>query len=136
MMGLTTLDRALAGKGVGIYTWNAEPTGAERLALAKFGAVHQVRLPPNADKASVIDQFAEALKLDETFGRNWDALADVLRDLSDGILLIHDHGIKADVAATLIDLVRDLVGPSLTAVVCRAGRTKAERSQDPRLTLL
>ena len=135
-MGQTTLDRALAGKGAGIYTWNAEPTGPERLALTKFGAVYQVRLPPDANKAAVIDQFAEALKLDESFGRNWDALNDVLRDLPDGILIVHDHGINADVANTLVDLVRDLVGPSLTAVVCRAGRTKAERAQEPRLTPL
>jgi hypothetical protein len=135
-MGRTTLDRALAGKGAGIYTWNAEPTGAERLALAKFGAVHQVRLPPDAGKAAVIEQFAESLKLDESFGRNWDALADVLRDLPDGILVVHDHGINADVATTLVDLVRDLVGPSLTAVVCRAGRTKAERALEPRLVPL
>jgi hypothetical protein len=132
-MSRTTLDRALAGKGAGIYSWNAEPTGAERLALTKLGTVHQVRLPPDADKAIVMDQFAESMKLDETFGRNWDALVDVLRDLPDGVLLVHDHGIKPDVATTLVDLVRDLVGPSLTAVVCRAGRTKAERALEPRL---
>jgi hypothetical protein len=132
-MSRTSLDRALAGKGIGLYEWNAEPTGAERIALARFGEVFQVRLKPNANKNEVMDRFAEALELDETFGRNWDALVDVIRDLPDGILLLHDHGLKGEVIEPLIDLLRGLVGPSLSAVICRAGRTKEERAAEPRL---
>jgi RNAse (barnase) inhibitor barstar len=132
-MSRTTLDRALAGKGAGLYVWNAEPTGPERTALTRFGRVYQVRLPPRADKETVMTQFAEGLELEETFGRNWDALSDVLRDLPDGVLLVHDHGLKPDLAATLVDVLRELVGPSLTAVFCRAGRTKEERAAEPRL---
>jgi hypothetical protein len=132
-MSRTSLDRALAGKGIGLYEWNAEPTGPERAALTRYGAVYQVRLKPDSDKAEVMDRFAEALKLDKTFGRNWDALVDVIRDLPDGILVIHDHGLKPALADTLIDTLRDLIGPSLSAVVCRAGRTKEERAAEPRL---
>jgi RNAse (barnase) inhibitor barstar len=132
-MSRTSLDRALAGKGIGLYEWNAEPTGAERIALARFGEVFQVRLKPNANKNEVMDRFAEALELDETFGRNWDALVDVIRDLPDGILVVHDHGLKDEIIEPLVELLRDLVGPSLSAVICRAGRTKEERAAEPRL---
>jgi RNAse (barnase) inhibitor barstar len=132
-MSRTSLDRALAGKGIGLYEWNAEPTGAERVALARFGEVYQVRLKPHANKDEVMDRFAEALELDETFGRNWDALVDVIRDLPDGLLLVHDHGLATELSNTLTDLLRDLVGPALSAVICRAGRTKEERAAEPRL---
>jgi RNAse (barnase) inhibitor barstar len=33
------------------------------------------------DKAEILDAFAEALRLPDWFGRNWDALVDALRDL-------------------------------------------------------
>ncbi|WP_416974651.1 barstar family protein [Streptomyces sp. 4F14] len=32
------------------------------------------------DRAGLMDRFAEGLRLPDWFGRNWDALADVLRD--------------------------------------------------------
>ncbi|HEY8985902.1 MAG TPA: barstar family protein [Streptomyces sp.] len=33
------------------------------------------------DKAGLMDRFADGLNLPDWFGRNWDALADVLRDV-------------------------------------------------------
>ena len=47
------------------------------------------------DKDSLLDQIAEALGFPDTFGNNWDALADSLGDLSwlpaPGYVLLLDH---------------------------------------------
>ena len=42
--------------------------------------VVQLDLGGVADKAGVMDRFAQALALPDWFGRNWDALADSLSD--------------------------------------------------------
>ena len=44
-------------------------------------AVSVVDLADAADKAAIMDAFSVGLGLPEWFGRNWDALTDVLRDL-------------------------------------------------------
>lgn len=43
-------------------------------------AVCRIELAGCADKAALLDRMAEALALPADFGRNWDALADCLRD--------------------------------------------------------
>jgi RNAse (barnase) inhibitor barstar len=45
-------------------------------------AVHRVRLDHCRDKAAVLERFAHALSFPDWTGRNWDALADALADLS------------------------------------------------------
>lgn len=58
------------------------------------------------DRTDLLDRFAEALRVPWAFGRNWDALDDVLRDLSwldpaDGYLVVLEGW--ADVAARIPD---------------------------------
>ena len=36
------------------------------------------------DRPGLMDRFADGLNLPDWFGRNWDALADVLRDVPEG----------------------------------------------------
>lgn len=54
-----------------------------------------VALPTSGDKDALLDALAEALGFPAWFGRNWDALADCLGDLSwrpaPGYLLVFEH---------------------------------------------
>lgn len=68
------------------------------------------------DKADLLARLAVALRCPDSFGDNWDALADALRDLSwlpaTGVALLCDHAdalCNADgaVFATLKDVCRD-----------------------------
>ncbi|MFH8684135.1 barstar family protein [Streptomyces lydicus] len=68
----------------GVLTWPADRPVAEALAAARdagwTGAV--LELADVTDKAAFMERCAGALRLPEWFGRNWDALADCLTDLS------------------------------------------------------
>ncbi|MFF8898627.1 barstar family protein [Streptomyces lydicus] len=68
----------------GVLTWPAGRPVADALAAARdagwTGAV--LELADVADKAAFMERCARALRLPEWFGRNWDALADCLTDLS------------------------------------------------------
>ncbi|MFI9357897.1 barstar family protein [Streptomyces lydicus] len=68
----------------GVLTWPADRPVADALAAARdagwTGAV--LELADVADKAAFMERCARALRLPEWFGRNWDALADCLTDLS------------------------------------------------------
>ncbi|MFD8546217.1 barstar family protein [Streptomyces sp. NPDC059649] len=68
----------------GVLPWPADRPVAEALAAARdagwTGAV--LGLEGVADKAAFMDRCAGALRLPDWFGRNWDALADCLTDLS------------------------------------------------------
>ncbi len=50
------------------------------------------------DKASFLDEIARAMDFPDYFGHNWDALDELLQDLSwapaKGYLLLYDHGIQ------------------------------------------
>jgi RNAse (barnase) inhibitor barstar len=79
--------------------------------LAEAAAVNQfpclrIDLREIADKGGLLAAFADALHFPEHFGRNWDALADMLGDLRSGdtrglVLLLENsgrlrrHGIEA-----------------------------------------
>ncbi len=71
-------DPALAG----VYRCTADES---RNALA---AAHELRFTTaamelgSADKGTILDGFASALRFPDWFGANWDALADCLTDLS------------------------------------------------------
>lgn len=88
---------------------STEPTSEVTELLARAGwSVRVVDLAVAPDKAAIMDAFAAALELPSWFGRNWDALADVLRDLGwwppgrRGRLMVvrgagrHDTGTDAD----------------------------------------
>lgn len=68
----------------GVLPWPADRPVAEALAAARdagwTGAA--LDLAGVADKAAFMDRCAAALRLPDWFGRNWDALADCLTDLS------------------------------------------------------
>ena len=67
-----------------------EPAAALGLALVR------IDLSGCTDKDAALDRIARALQFPEWFGRNWDALADSLRDLSwapaPGYVLLFEHG--------------------------------------------
>lgn len=51
--------------------------------MARRNSLHlvEIDLTSCCDKKSVMQRFSDTLSLPATFGRNWDALLDVLRDL-------------------------------------------------------
>lgn len=69
--------------------------GLDEIARESGFAVAAIDLAGCRDKDEVLDRFAAALRFPDWFGRNWDALADCLGDLSwlpaDGYLLLLDH---------------------------------------------
>src|SRR3546814_3290587 len=69
--------------------------GLDEVARELGHAVAAIDLAGCRDKDDVLDRFAAALHSPDWFGRNWDALADCLGDLSwwpaEGYLLLLDH---------------------------------------------
>lgn len=93
MARLAHLLRKPAG---GAY-WVSEGVGAdevERMARAARLAFFRVDGRAAAGKRALLDALASALRFPATFGRNWDALADCLGDLSwlppGGLVLLWD----------------------------------------------
>lgn len=67
-----------------LHLWIGSPTDFETSlnALPAAGvAVRRVRGQKMRTKAGLMDELAAALQLPSTFGENWDALNDALRDL-------------------------------------------------------
>lgn len=67
----------------------AEAAGMQGLRVCR------VDLTDYADREGLFDRLTQALRLPGDFGRNWDALADSVRDLSwlkaPGYILLFDH---------------------------------------------
>jgi hypothetical protein len=72
---------SLSGRS-GVYRAPATLQSIRRAAAADGLAWLEVDLAQAATKADVLDAFASACAFPPTFGRNWDALADVLQDMS------------------------------------------------------
>lgn len=71
----------------GVYRWSPErPTAAMADALSWAASAGwrgaALELADVRDKATLLDRCAADLEVPEWFGRNWDALADCLTDLS------------------------------------------------------
>lgn len=68
----------------GVHRLRTRASTAEVVAhLARVGwSVRVVDLPPDADKAALLDACMRGISAPAWAGRNWDALVDVLRDLS------------------------------------------------------
>lgn len=88
----------------------------EEIAREIGFAIATVDLAGCDDKDEVLDAFAAGLRFPDWFGRNWDALADCLGDLSwwpaKGYLLLLDHAgawrdADPDGFATLLDVLAD-----------------------------
>ena len=80
--------------------------------------VCRINLADYADREALFDRLTVALQLPADFGRNWDALADSLRDLSwlkaSGFILLFDHaeGMRAaseDDFDELLDIMEEAV---------------------------
>ncbi|WP_201315847.1 barstar family protein [Dyella sp. EPa41] len=67
----------------------AEAAGMNGLSVCR------INLADYADRDTLFDRLTQALRLPADFGRNWDALADSVRDLSwlkaPGYILLFDH---------------------------------------------
>jgi RNAse (barnase) inhibitor barstar len=90
--------------------------GLDGIARESGFAVAAVDLAGCRDKDEVLDPFAAAPCFPDWFGRNWDALADCLGDLSwwpaEGYLLLLDHagawrGAEAGQFATALEILDD-----------------------------
>lgn len=68
----------------GVLTWPAERPVADALTAAEDAGWRgsSLDLAGAVDKAAFMERCARALRLPDWFGRNWDALADCLTDLS------------------------------------------------------
>jgi hypothetical protein len=68
----------------GVLTWPADRPVADALAAARAAGWSgaSLELDGALDKAAFMERCARALRLPQWFGRNWDALADCLTDLS------------------------------------------------------
>ena len=78
----------------------------EVLDALQGSVVAKISLKGAATKAEVLDRIEKQLMLPEWFGRNWDALADCLKE-SGGVLLFYDYqGVAADDFGVLLDVLR------------------------------
>jgi RNAse (barnase) inhibitor barstar len=73
---LLTADRS------GIYQTPADGSSVRQHFAGSGAACFDIDLARARTKEQLLDAFAAGLSFPATFGRNWDALADVLQDLS------------------------------------------------------
>lgn len=78
----------------------ADPDEIGRVAAAAGWGVHLLDGRATGSKAELLAAVGEALSFPEWYGRNWDALADCLSDLSwlagrGEVLIWHDYGVLA-----------------------------------------
>jgi RNAse (barnase) inhibitor barstar len=64
------------------------------------------------DKAGFMGAVADALELPEWFGRNWDALADCLRDVPASTLVLWDHWSGLAEARPVLEVALEVLGES------------------------
>ena len=90
----------------------AEAAGMQGLSVCR------VNLADYVDHETLYDRLTRALRLPADFGRNWDALADSVRDLSwlkaPGYILLFDHAegmrdANEDDFDTLLDILEEAV---------------------------
>ena len=102
----------------GVYRTPAVSDGIRR-SLPLNGRWIEIDLGASRDKAHVLAAFAAAFELGDTFGRNWDALADALQDgeaLRAEAYVVHlkDAGSAAPILGadwtTLLDVLSDAAG--------------------------
>ena len=116
---MTGLGGLIAGRTEpGVYRWRSTARSADVIALAEAANWRAMALDGSAihDKASLLDAFAAGFSFPDWFGRNWDALADCLGDLSwlgesSGYLVLFEDwpvlaGADADAFATTLDILR------------------------------
>jgi RNAse (barnase) inhibitor barstar len=97
-------------RGTAVHVLPARREAVVKKALAKVGfAVHVLEGRSVSDEASFFRQITRAFQLPPHFGKNWDALRDVLGDLADGksrqVALLWrdiDRSLSAD-AQTVLD---------------------------------
>ena len=94
---------------------------ADEIVDAVRGSELSVKKVRYADKQSLLNNIAAALRFPEWFGANWDALEDCLSDLSwhpaAGHVLIFENAKEGDELGVLIDVLR-------SSAEFRAGRGK------------
>lgn len=66
----------------GLRTPRGSRSAAEVMGAARHRGAAAYLLRPSASKAALLDEVADALDFPRWVGRNWDALADALGDLS------------------------------------------------------
>lgn len=99
----------------GVFFVTGEDFEAIDAAARKTGLLaRRIDLHRCHDKAGLLRHIAEALELPATFGHNWDALSDSLRDLgwlpAPGYVLLFEHAIGLrDTAEEDFDTLLDIM---------------------------
>jgi hypothetical protein len=98
----------------GVYRTPAELDPVRRACERARLAWHEIELEAMGEKRTALDALARAFGAPPTFGANWDALADMVQDLSWQSAaghLLHLKGagprIRGDDWATLVEILRD-----------------------------
>ncbi len=101
----------------GVFFVTGEDFAAIDVAAGKAGLLaRRIDLHRCQDKAELLRRIAKALELPDTFGHNWDALSDSLRDLgwlpAPGYVLLFGHAVELRDAAeedfdTLLDILAE-----------------------------
>ena len=119
-MSLEALEQILEESRGGIWFLPAhkEPRALQKVAKEAGFAFFHIDGKSITRKEQLLNHFATALRLPESFGHNWDALEECLTDLEagdcDGYLIYFDHidGLLAahpDQFETLVEILRDAV---------------------------
>jgi hypothetical protein len=118
----------------GVYRWDAgmlPGTAAAMLARSRrLVVVLDGRFA--REKTSLLDEVTRAMGLRDHVGHNWDALAESLRDLRPGTVLIWD---RADVLA-LLDRMSFDAAVEILGVAAADGLTSLLRGAPPGLPML
>ena len=81
--GMDDFGVLLAGPGkAGVYHLNREPREVARAAQSAGLDCFRIDIGRVHDKDDFLERISKAMRFPDWFGRNWDALADCLRDLS------------------------------------------------------
>lgn len=122
----TTIDLDDFARGGAWFVTDADLDGLARAAAASGLRVARVSLRQCADKAEALRRIAAALAFPTTFGGNWDALSDCLRDLAwlpaarGTVLLFADAAALRDAAEPAFDTLLEVLDDAATAWKARA----------------